>query len=76
MKEKYLLVLYTKKKDDAPVFFGFKNITKEDFKALTIDYKPSIEVQGKLFVIIERRFFKYESDGINNYFVIVDGVKS
>jgi hypothetical protein len=72
---KYILSLYHKKKDLPPIHQGFKNISQNEYISLTKDFKPSIEVLGKLWGILERRWFKYELPDTITYFIIVDAEK-
>lgn len=74
-KQNYILILYEKMDGLPPIHKGFKAITREDYKALTVDFKMNIEVNKTTWGIIERRYFKTPILDTMYYYVIIDAQK-
>ena len=71
-ERKYFLVLFQKKDGQAPNKSSYKPIKEQEYLTLTRDFKSSIEVMGRLYIILERRWFEIE----DNSFVVIDAVRA
>lgn len=71
----YILVLYEKKDNEPPKFKGFKNLKPDEYTLLTKDFQSSIEVLGKRWGILERRWFSHELPDTNTHYVAIDAEK-